>query len=280
MQELKRRDEELQDRFEPAQVNLAPNAGALPNRMAATAPRSANTMDEQFPTADLKADDERDKIMEAKLALQTPGQPGYTPFGKLEAKDADFEWLQKKQAAVEEANFQLWFAKEYDRMSPAEKKRAKELYPDFYRQRKKLLKKQAKNLIRLAQIKLEGVESFDDLRLQYMAETGRLDVGPLENLLHPEGAVGGVGRAEQQERKFQRGLMNPFRIFGDEAVPLGGETVQQTRRRQAEAFNKYTQPEDQLGLTRGFPPLDTGSATKFGQTGDKEWFATMQSFLQ
>ena len=71
MQELKRRDEELQDRFEPAQVNLAGAAGAVPNRMTAIAPRSANTMDEQFPTADLKADDERDKVMAAKLALQT-----------------------------------------------------------------------------------------------------------------------------------------------------------------------------------------------------------------
>jgi len=278
MQELKRRDEELQDRFEPAQVNLAGPAGALPDRMPNIAPRQANTMDEQFPTADLKADDKRDKVMEAKLALQTPGQPGYTPFGKLEAKDADFEWLQKKQAAVEEANFQLWFAKEYDRMSPAEKKRAKELYPDFYRQRKKLLKKQAKNLIRLAQIKLEGVESFEDLRLQYMAETGRLDVGPLTHLLHPED---GEAHADLQRRKFQRGLLSPFRVFGDEAVPTNaGGTVQDTRKTQAEAFNQYTRPQDGLGLSTGFPPLRSGPTTTFGETGDSEWFATIRAYLQ
>ena len=214
----------------------------------------------------------------AKLALQTPGQPGYTPFGKLEAKDADFEWLQKKQAAVEEANFQLWFAQEYDRMSPAEKKRAKELYPEFYAQRKKLLKKQAKNLVRLASIKLEGVESFDDLRLQYEAETGRLDVGPLTHLLHPEQ---NNNDAAYEQRKFQRGLLSPFRVFGDEAVArTPGATVQQTRKQQAEAFNAYTRPEDGLGLTQGFPPLPSGGATTFAQTGDKDWFATMRSLLQ
>jgi DNA-dependent RNA polymerase auxiliary subunit epsilon len=278
MQELKRRDEELQDRFEPAQVNLAGAAGAKPDRMTAIAPRSANTMDEQFPTADLKADDERDKVMAAKLALQDPARPGYTQFGKLEATDADFKWLQKKQAAVEEANFQLWFAKEYDRMSPAEKKRAKELYPEFYAQRKKLLKKQAKNLVRLASIKLEGVESFDDLRLQYEAETGRLDVGPLTHLLHPEKDE---NYADLQQRKFTRGLLSPFRVFGDEAVArTAGATVQQTRKLQAEAFNSYDRPQDGLGLSQGFPPLPSGGATTFAQTGDKDWFATMRSLLQ
>lgn len=278
MQELKRRDEELQDRFEPAQVNLAGAAGALPNRMVNVAPRSANTMDEQFPTADLKADDERDKVMAAKLALQDPARPGYTQFGKLEATDADFKWLQKKQAAVEEANFQLWFAKEYDRMSPAEKKRAKELYPEFYAQRKKLLKKQAKNLVRLASIKLEGVESFDDLRLQYEAETGRLDVGPLTHLLHPEQ---NNNHADYEQRKFQRGLLSPFRVFGDEAVARDkADTLKQTRDYQAQAFNAYKSPEDGLGLTQGFPPLPSGGATTFAQTGDKDWFATMRSLLQ
>lgn len=276
MQELKRRNEELQERFEPAQVDMAGAAGLDPNRLAAVAPRTANVMDEQFPTADLKAPHKRDKIMEAKLALQTPDQPGYTPFGKLEAKEEDFEWLQHKQAAVEEANFQLWFAKEYDRMSPAEKKRAKELYPDFYRQRKKLLKQQAKNLIRLAQIKLEGVENFDDLRLQFMAETGRLDVGPLTHLLHPES---GETHKSLQQRKFQRGLMNPFRIFGDEAVPLDpDDTMQAQRAREAKAYNTYATPQTGLGLTDGFPPSIYGGGTKFSQTGDADWFATIKSF--
>jgi DNA-dependent RNA polymerase auxiliary subunit epsilon len=196
----------------------------------------------------------------------------------LEATDADFKWLQKKQAAVEEANFQLWFAQEYDRMSPAEKKRAKELYPEFYAQRKKLLKKQAKNLVRLASIKLEGVESFDDLRLQYEAETGRLDVGPLTHLLHPEQ---NNNHADYEQRKFQRGLLSPFRVFGDEAVARDkGETLKQTRDHQAQAFNAYKTPQDGLGLTSGFPPMPSGGGTTFAETGDKDWFATMRSLLQ
>ena len=48
-----------------------------------------------------------DRVQEAKLQLQTPGQVGYTPFGKLEARDEDFKWYQRKQEAVEAANFQV-----------------------------------------------------------------------------------------------------------------------------------------------------------------------------
>ncbi len=208
--------------------------------------------------------------MSARLALQDPSQPGYTPFGKLIARDQDFKWLQEKQAAAEVADFERWFAKEFDLMDPAQKQRAKELYPEFYKARKKLLKIQAKNLQNLARIKLEGISSFKDLQTTYLAETGRLDLGPLQNLLHPEGAMSMDPAIAQ--KTFVRGLANPFLVFGKEAYPAS----QNARIGRAESYAARRLPADDsaLGIAGvGFPPFDSGR----GDEGDKDWFRALSS---
>ncbi len=235
--------------------------------------RQHGIMDEQFPTAGLSAANERDKIMEAKIALQTaPGMtPGMTPFGKLEAKEADFKWLQEKQAAAEAANFQRWFAEEFDHMSPAEKKRAKELYPEFYAQRKKLLKQQTKNLFALARLKLEGIQNRDDLITQYLAETGRLDVGPLNHLLHPELSEDSA----TQKARFQRGLLSPFRVFGTESLVDGTNGL--TARRYESGLYTSVNPAslaggESLGYTSGFPPMGNDNRKQ----GDLQWWTALQ----
>lgn len=289
MQALDRARERKQDELAPDQINMANAAGLDPRRMKDVAPRQANTMAEQFPTDSLGARSEKDREMAARLRLQSGDKLGYTPFGKLEARDEDFKWLQKKQAAIEEANFQLWFAQEYDRMSPAEKKRAKELYPAFYEQRKKLLKKQAKNLVKLATLKLEGPENFSDLHTEYLAETGQLDVGPLAALFTPELANGNMG-FQASQAKFMRGLLNPFRVFGDTAPIPGGALIPSdtglsgqgynnlyaSRVAQASYFGKPQPSSAALGITTGFPPMGEGAPAG---AGDEQWYQKLAAQL-
>lgn len=273
----------FQDKMKEDQVNLAP-ARAKP--LEEEVPRAPNVMDEQFPTASLGAKDPRDEVQMAKLQLQEGSQTGYTPFGKLIAKDSDFEWYQKKAAAAEAANFQQWFAKNFDMMSPAQKKRAKELYPEFYKQRKKLVKQQAKNLIRFANLKLQGPETFDDLYLQYLAESGRLDLGPLQNLLHPEQAAIHVGGGEYRalneaekanltQRKFQRGLLSPFRVFGAEAVPaLSTWNAEESRAVESSIFANRDVPLQtfEAGYTGGFPPMGNANVNQ----SDAQWWQRLK----
>ena len=250
--------------YAPDQVSMAPPRTAA--QLARTGPRAAGVQAEQFPTDGLTSYDENDKVMMAKLKLQDDlAKPGMTKFGKLEAKDSDFKWMQKKEAAVDAANFQEWFAKEFDLMSPAQKKRAKELYPEFYAQRKKLLKQQTKNLFDLARIKLEGIESREDLMKTYMAETGRLDVGPLQNLLHPEAADTWSGNAgRNNEKRFQRGLANPFSVFGKEAI--GKSRADEQKAYAARAYNANDTTD--LGSTSGFGGMAAGA-------GDSEWYTKL-----
>jgi len=160
-------------------------------------------------------------------------------------------------------------------MSPAEKKRAKELYPEFYAQRKKLLKQQTKNLFELARLKLEGVQNRDDLITQYLAETGRLDVGPLNTLLNPES---GVNDQDTYERRFKRGLLSPFRFFGNESIVANEGIGLDGRARSTMAYNSR-QPASlrnglQIGISDnvGFPPFDNGRSDQ----GDQQWWEKLQ----
>ena len=152
------------------------------------------------------------------------------------------------------------------------------MYPEFYAQRKKLLKKQAKNLVRLAKLKIEGVTDFDDLMTQYLAETGRLDVGPLNHILNPEqGNEGGIAR---QQMKFQRGLLSPFRVFGDEAVSKPQQGVMErgiqsslfeTRQDTAEARNLRKLGVDGVG----FAPTGKVGDNEVQRQGDKQWWQVL-----
>lgn len=252
----------MQEKVAPDQVTpMQPRERE--QRLEDVAPRTPGVQDEQFPTEDLSMSDPRDKVQYAKLQLQDPARPGYTQFGKLEAKDSDFEWLQKKQAALEAADFDEWFARWFDLMDPAQKKRAKELYPEFYARRKKLLKKQSKNAFDFARIKLEGIETFDDLVKTYMAETGRLDLGPMQRLMHPEAGFD----VSKNNMRFQRGLANPFLIFGKEAVPA--DYAERKKQQQNYAGREYNNATGALlGLQTGVDPLRTTEATG----GDAVWY--------
>lgn len=270
-----------QVRMAPDSVNMAAAAGMSNSRLAGVPARARDTMDEQFPTAGLSAaEPEKDREMMAKLALQPDIEtmPGYTRFGKLEARDEDFKWYQRKLAAEEAANFQMWFAQNFDHMSPADKKRAKELYPEFYKERKQLLKKQAKNLMKFAKLKLEGVQSFDDLMTQYMAETGRLDIGPLNHILNPE--QGNRDGKTEQEMRFQRGLLSPFRVFGDEAVSKPNMGVKE-RKWQGQNFASRASTDNaktgfRLGVDgTGFAPTGKDGDFSVQQQSDAQWWEVL-----
>lgn len=178
--------------------------------------RAANDMDEQFPSSGYQAQEDKDALMASKLSSQTT--QGVTPFGVLQAKDSDFEWLRRKREASEYANFSAWFATNFDKMDVTQKRLAKQLFPQFYQERLEQLDRSIALQGRLAKLKLLGIEGKDDLLLQYAAEAGFINADPLENILHPEKAKANHDQAQRQLR-FSRGLLNPNRLLrGDWGV--------------------------------------------------------------
>lgn len=200
----------------PNAVNMAAFVERPGNKPIEEQPlRNNQVVDEQFPTDALGQETEDDVVMTEKLQLQKQfqdqGKPGITPFGVLEAKDSDFEWLQKKREQEIEANFQAWFAQGYDRATPEQKKIARELYPEFYAQRMRYLDKQIELQRAIAKIKLEGPKTKEDMILLFAIEAGFIDGEPLKHILDPEAAQKAKQKEEQQLR-FRRGLLNPRRL--------------------------------------------------------------------
>lgn len=206
-----------EDSADPNTVIMPPGRDAL-GRFAASGPGNANHplrqrdgVDEQFPTDGLGAEDPRDEIMSEKLAVQDAAHPGVTPFGQLVAKDSDFEWARRKRETEAYANFQAWFARNFDKMSPPQKEMAKKLFPRFYQERLRQLDRTVELQRKLAKLKLLGPEDSNDLMLQYAAEAGFIESDPLHTILHPEEAAKQKDMAKKRER-YGRGLLNPRRL--------------------------------------------------------------------
>lgn len=210
--ETTRRIREIQDDAEPAQVNVLD--GETLDRPPEGIPlRDPKAVDVQFPTT-FQSHDPRDPLMAAKMAMAN--ERGATPFGQLIAEEADFDWIERKRMAEEEANFQAWFAANYDRQAPHIKKMAHQLFPDFYNQRMKMLDKNIQMQRRVAQLKLNGIQSKEDLYLQYAIESGIIPAEPLEYILHPE-RVDMNTELELRQAQFVRGLLNP-RVYNRRAA--------------------------------------------------------------
>lgn len=259
-----------QEKFAPDRVNLALGARKGNVDLDDAKPRQPGVVDEQFPTGDLSAKSPKDELMQAKLALQTKNAQGQLvgegPFGKLKYSDDDARWLMEKQKAAEKAEFQMWFARNFDMMDPASKKWAREHYPEFYAARQRMIGQQAQNLVKLANLKLNGVKSFDDLMTQYLAETGRLDIGAVKHILNPEEDP----QTENYDYNFKRGLLSPFRVFGQEAS-------RQTKAQRASEFSDFAtrnyqdDVQDSYGLKGGPGPLQMPSNGETNQGVDKWW---------
>lgn len=261
---------------DPASINMPPGRDALGRFVSSgagneAAPLRSDNVDEQFPTGGLGARDPRDEIMEAKIASQDADQPGITPFGQLIAKDSDFEWLQKKREAEAYANFQAWFAQNFDKMSPPQKEMAKKLFPKFYQERLRQLDRTVELQRKLAKLKLLGPEDSNDLILQYAAEAGFIESDPLHTILHPEEAAKQKDM-ERRRQRYARGLFNPRRV-----TTTAEEAAIEARRKNAEGiFGEKRIPGDNnaayniasgkagfmAGFTPGFTPATVSTAAE------------------
>lgn len=220
---------EMPHTVEPEQVSMLGGQDGVARtdqELKNTPLRSRTATDEQFPTADLQQTSEEDALMVEKLQLQP--EPGISVFGKLIAKDSDFEWLRRKKEQDAEASFQQWFASNFDKMSAEQKKMARELFPDFYSQRLKLVDKNLDVMKRLARLKIEGPKDKNDLILLYAMESGLLDSNAMENLLHPERARQAQDANERRQR-YGRGLLNSNRLragdYGTQSRKLNAQGV-------------------------------------------------------
>lgn len=152
-----------------------------------------------------EARDRYDDIMEQKMKLMD--NEGMTPFGQVYYDDKVGRWLEKKQAAVETANLDAWFGKQYNKASLAERQFAQQIYPEYYAERERLMMERAQMVVKIKSILLRGPRTPEDLHIQYLLNTGRIQLPPDWDRIGASSLTAEVPDQAAQQARFTRQLV-------------------------------------------------------------------------
>lgn len=167
----------------------------------------------------------------APRAAGAGGGPQYVvPFEKEDA-----EYLLRQRAQVENADYDRWVMQKYDLSDPAQNFLMQQIAPDQFQRRLDLIDYQQALVSKYARIRLLGPKSQDDLRFEWLVETGRIQLpkGPIwdpqkwmDNQYRDTAApaAGGVYTAAEKSTinrtRFMKGLFNPLKYPAEDSTGL------------------------------------------------------------
>lgn len=147
--------------------------------------------------------------------------------------EREIDYLKRKRDAEEYAAYNDWLIHKFPINDPANREILKRTVPRYFEERKQVLEEQINLSAKYANLRLFGPENEDDLKLQYMVETGRVQLpqGPFHDPIawmeRESGVVWNdndniVTAVSQQNRKaYEKGLFNPFSFLTWANAPWG-----------------------------------------------------------
>ncbi len=133
---------------------------------------------------------------------------------------ADAQYLLRKRDAQEKAQFDAWVMQKYNIADPAQNMMLQNIAPELFQRREEVIDSQQALVSAYAKTRLRGAKSLSDLELEWLVETGRLELpkGPIWNpaawrqvqaLWH--GFEGGDADASFNAHRYRFGLFSPIR---------------------------------------------------------------------
>ena len=100
---------------------------------------------------------------------------------QVQATDEDAKFVLRQRDQDEQAKFDAWVSQKYDLTDPAQQQMLQQIVPGLYQRREDLLNYLSGLQTQYAKIRLRGAKSEDDLRLQWLIDTGRIQMpqGPI-----------------------------------------------------------------------------------------------------
>ena len=95
--------------------------------------------------------------------------------------DQDAAYELRKRTDDEQAQFDAWLLQKYDLTDPAQNNMLQSIAPSLFQRREEVIDSQQDLITRYSKIRLRGAKSEDDLRFQWLLDTGRLSLakGPI-----------------------------------------------------------------------------------------------------
>lgn len=151
---------------------------------------------------------EEDDDMATRTALADQ-----TPFDKIPLDDKTLRYFKSKDEALEEYQFEDWFARSFNLRDPSIRDLALKINPEFFKRREEYFDRQMSTVKRFFDINSYGIRTAEDVMFAYALAKGVVKM-PAPRFWMP--SQGNATTAEE----FQRGLFNPFRS-GAYARPMG-----------------------------------------------------------
>jgi hypothetical protein len=207
--------------------------GTLPE--GATLEETKMLNSNRYPYRPLPSDDFDTEWM-IRQQIAEPASQMVSDARPLPWTEKEIQYLKDKRDAEEYAAYVDWIGHRFPMNDPANQRLMKEIVPSYFATRKALLQEQINLQAKAAQLRLLGPENEADLQLQYMIETGRIQIpeGPFHEPL--EWAQNEATRGQQQRRAadnaqffaglaqmnakaYEKGLFNPFKLLTYKNAP-------------------------------------------------------------
>jgi hypothetical protein len=126
------------------------------------------------------AKDTYDDVAEMKKQMANAaiagGENWVVPFDQQDAN-----YLLRKRAQVEQADFDRWLYKKYDLRDPAQMFLFQQIAPEQFQRRQEVIDYQQNLVSRYAKLRLRGAKNLSDLQFEWLIETGRIELpkGPI-----------------------------------------------------------------------------------------------------
>lgn len=185
-------------------------------------PRNSESASNDFPIVPTRHDNYDDVAnIKSQFADGTVvGTNWVVPFTQ---EDASYEM--RKRDDQENALFDQWVMHKYDITDPAQNHMLQNIAPELFKRREEVIDSQQALVSHYAKLRLRGARTLDDLRLQWLIETGRLTL-PKGRIWDPKhwrdaqldnqlGVASPAAHAAEDrarnEHRYKFGLFSPMR---------------------------------------------------------------------
>ena len=152
----------------------------------------------------------------------------------------DAEYVKRQRDQVENADFDRWVMQKFDLTDPAQLFLFQSIAPEQFQRRLDLIDYEQNLVTRYAKTRLMGARSIEDLKLEWLVETKRIELpkGPIWDPVRWMGAQMGVNQVPANNAEWAaRGRLNTTRFMNGLFSPLKYLTNTNAGE-QANAFNR------------------------------------------
>lgn len=178
----------------------------------------------EFPIVPF-APDQYDDIANVKTAFQAGAPAGagganwVIPF-----TDQDAEYIRRQRDQVENADFDRWVMQKFNLEDPAQLFLFQQIAPDQFQRRMDLIDYQQNLVSRYAKMRLLGPRTMDDLKFEWLIETGRIEL-PNGKIWDPKswmeaqlGAGDDAAKEKSRKGRYMKGLWSPLNYLTETTV--------------------------------------------------------------